>query len=124
MCEKCNEAMLAAANTSLVLSQAAKNLYSINATKEADTLAKAAAELFTEVKPEASTTTPGNASLGASKDSAEGPQKHPIESLLDALLVGGDQKPQAFRIEDGIAYINDQPFGRIVVMGGPKPTKH
>lgn len=134
MCQKCNKALQAAAHSALMLSQAAKNLYEMNASKQADTLAKAAAELFEIVelgesatikeevsaRADADTAAAGKASPNESKE----PAKHPLESLLDALLLGGDTKPQAFRIEDGIVYINGQPLGRVVVMGGPKPTKH
>ena len=135
MCQKCNEALIAASQAALNLSRAAKNLYDMNASAQADTLAKAAAELFEIVEPRESATIKEEVSARAEADTAAAgkgspeneskePGKHPLESLLDALLLGGDTKPQAFRIEDGIVYVGGQPLGRVVVMGGPKPTKH
>ena len=46
MCEKCNEALLTAATAAKDLASAAFTLHQMNATREADVLAKAAAELF------------------------------------------------------------------------------
>ena len=50
MCQVCNESMLAASQAALNLANAAKSLESINRSAEATVLAKAAADLFTEVQ--------------------------------------------------------------------------
>ena len=139
MCEKCNEAMLAAANTSLMLSQAAKNLYDMNAHTQADILAKAAAELFTEVKPEVVTPAPGKASPNASKEPSEtstiteevtaraeaDAAKSPLEMLFNQFINRSAPKNSAFHMDaDGTLYLNGAAIARAVVVGGLKPTKH
>lgn len=52
MCQVCNENLMAASQSALNLANAAKVLDGINRSAEASVLAKAAADLFTEV-PEA-----------------------------------------------------------------------
>lgn len=124
MCQKCNEALVAASQAALNLSLAAKNLYDMNAGPAADTLAKAAAELFEVVetpgvKPEVATPAPGKASPNESKE----PGQPTLDSVLNALL-GGSMKAESFVIENGIVYINGTAVGKAVVMGGKKPTSH
>jgi hypothetical protein len=122
MCQKCNDSLLAAAQAASLLASAAKDLYDINQTAQAKTLAQAAAELFSIVKDDVPSgsyaTTPGEAGTAAGdtgsaqdapKDAAE--KKEPRSNL-----------PQGFTIsDDGIMYINGTAVGRVVVIG---PTKH
>lgn len=95
MCEKCNESLLAATQAALSLSQAAANLYSINQHAEAVTLAKAAADLFTEVKQE------------------EKPE------VVDATEPTKRQTRSGFHIDEetGVVYMGDIAIGRIVHLG-------
>lgn len=95
MCEKCNETLLAASQAALNLANAAKSLESINRSAEATTLAKAAAELFTEVKQE------------------EKPE------VVDATEPAKRQTRSGFHIdeESGVVYMGDIAIGRIVHLG-------
>lgn len=112
MCEKCNEALLAAAQAASMLARAAKDLYSINQSKEATTLAKAAAELFALVEDEAKPGDVGTASATS-----------PTEAKDASDTAKSSDMPQGFHISDeGIVYINGVAMGRMVVLG--KPTRH
>ena len=95
MCEKCNETLLAASQAALNLANAASTLYHMNQNAEATTLAKAAADLFTEVKQE------------------ENPE------VVDAAEPTKRQPRSGFRIdgESGVVYMGDIAIGRIVHLG-------
>lgn len=100
MCEKCDHALMAAATSADLLSQAAERLHNINMQSEAVILAKAAAELFTEVKHEGET--------GAVK-----PEQQDTAEL-----------PRDFHIDEktGIVYIHGVAVGQAVII--KRPTKH
>lgn len=103
MCEKCNDSLIAAANAVSLLAAAAKDLYSINMTRESATLAKAAAALFTEVKQEGGVNGEASAADAALEDSA---------------------RPAGFHIyeENGVIYCDGVAIARIVRTG--KTTQH
>lgn len=92
MCEKCNEALLAASQAALSLSQAAANFYSINENAATATLAKAAADLFTEVKEEAVDGVKGS-------PEAEKPKAHGSYHIDH---------------ESGVVFLDGVPIGRIL----------
>jgi hypothetical protein len=104
MCQKCNDALLAAANASLMLASAAEKLYGINQQAQAQVLAEASAELFKPVKEERrsgeTAAMPGN------------PE--------DVKPSAGDQ-PQPWHIdpETGVLYINEVAIGRAVLVKAP-----
>lgn len=105
MCQKCNEALIAAAQAASLLANAAKDLYNINQSEEAKILAEAAAELFKTVPEELFS---GETSAGKGN-----PENTPEDVKL----------PEGFHITDeGVVFINGVALGRIVVLG--KPTKH
>lgn len=103
MCQKCNEALLAAAQASSMLARAAKDLYSINQQAEATILAKASAELFDIVKAE-----PGVPPNGRkeSKTPGESPE-------ADA-----PKRPRAFYVDPdtNIVYLHGVAIGHAVVI--------
>lgn len=107
MCQKCNDALLAAANASLMLASAAEKLYAINQQAQAQVLAEASAELFKPVKEErrSGETEAASASPGTPEDKPEasnGVPKH------------------GFHIDDdGALYINGAYLGRAVVVKAP-----
>lgn len=106
MCEKCNEALIAAATAAKLLAEAANTLYNINEQASSKILADAAAELFTPTK---------TSDVNNFKDAAETPKGNP----------GKEEPPRPFHIDDnGVVYINGAALGRIVVLGGRKPTQH
>lgn len=72
MCRVCNENLLAASQSALNLANAAKVLEGINRSDEAKVLAKAAADLFTEV-PEAA-----EAAVGTPKPEARAVPKRGV----------------------------------------------
>lgn len=95
MCEKCNEALMAASHSALNLAKAAQILNSFNRNVEADILAKAAAELFTEVKQE------------EKPDAGEPAQE------------AGTSGAAGFSIDEaaGVIYLGGVAIGRIVQLG-------
>ena len=95
MCEKCNDSLIAAANAVSLLAAAAKDLYSINMTSESATLAKAAADLFTEVKEEAVDGVKGS-------PEAEKPKAHGSYHIDH---------------ESGVVFLDGVPIGRILQRG-------
>lgn len=104
MCEKCNEALMAAATAANLLADAAKKLYEINASKEATTLAKAAAELFQEPRE--------SGEVGTAAQTASSEDK-PAAKL-----------PESFSVDEktGIVYVNGVAIGQAVLVR--RPTKH
>lgn len=113
MCKLCNESLLAAAHAAAMLASAAKDLYNINQSAEASTLAKAAAELFTVAKEERRT---GDVSPNQSKPAEDAAQ--PGQTRESA-----NPQPKGFDIDDeGIVRINGVALGRVVVIS--KPTQH
>lgn len=117
MCQKCNEALLAAAQAASMLARAAKDLYSINQQAEATTLAKAAAELFELVEDEVKPGDTGTASAVSPNEAKD------AKGSPEAVAPDDVKLPQGFRINDeGIVYIGGVPIGRMVVLG--KPTRH
>lgn len=100
MCEKCNETLLAASQAALNLANAASTLYHMNQNAEATTLAKAAAELFTEVKQEGG--------VNGEADAVHEKAAHPAGFHLDE--------------ENGVIYFDGVAIGRIVRTG--KTTQH
>jgi hypothetical protein len=119
MCQKCNDSLLAAAQAASLLASAAKDLYDINQTAQAKSLAQAAADLFSIVKDDVPSgdyaTTPGEA--GDTGSAQDAPKK-----ASDPKNTPGVKLPQGFTIsDDGIMYINGAAVGRVVVIG---PTKH
>lgn len=114
MCKLCNDSLLAAAQAASLLAGAAKDLYNINQSAEASTLAKAAAELFTVAKKERQT---GDASPNQSKPAEDAAQP--------GQTPGAERKrPNGFYFEEetGVVYINGAALGRVVVID--KPIKH
>lgn len=110
MCQLCNDSLLAAANAANLLANAAKQLYAINQTTEANVLAKAAADLFSKPKVSGETDA-GQASPNASKGAPED-VKPQVE-----LPKGFDIDP-----ETGIVSINGVAIGRAVLVR--RPAKH
>ena len=98
MCEKCNEALMAASHSALNLAKAAQILNSFNRNVEADILAKAAAELFTEVKQE---------------------EKPEVVDAGEPAQEAGTSEAAGFSIdeENGVIYFGGGHFGRIVQLG-------
>lgn len=103
MCEKCNEALLAAATAASMLASAAKDLFEIHHHTEATTLAKAAAELFQE--PRVSGETEADAQAPGKPENA-------------------DEDVSPFHVDEktGVVYVNGVAIGRAVLVR--RPTKH
>ena len=95
MCQVCNENLMAASQSALNLANAAKVLEGINRSDEAKVLAKAAADLFTEV-PEA------------------------VEAAVDTPKTEAPAIPQKGVYHDeasGVFYFNGMPVARFIPAG-------
>lgn len=110
MCQKCNDALLAAANASLMLASAAEKLYAINQQAQAQVLAEASAELFKPVKEERRSGETASANAGTPED-------------VKPNAGSGDQ-PRAWHIDPvtGVLYINEIAIGRAVLI--KQPVRH
>lgn len=98
MCQKCNEALMAAASAASLLAKAAKDLYDINENSASSALAKAAAELFSTETGEPKTGETGDA------------------STEDVAKAAGF--PKGFYIDEkaGLVYFDGTLIGRVIAM--------
>lgn len=116
MCQRCNEALMAGATAANLLADAAKKLYSINASKESAILAEAAADLFKPVEA----AVPG--AQGKSEGSVGDAASQPF-SVAEALTRINGTLPKGMEIrEDGLLYMDGVAIGEAQIVR--RPTRH